>query len=77
MASNSVTDKELQAIHKELKELNRKLDRFCRASIFSLDPPVITHYLMFEELTPEKEAFIFRILDEIITKITTHIMKGE
>lgn len=41
MASNSTTDKELQAIHKELKELNRRLDRLCRASIFSLDPPVI------------------------------------
>ena len=41
MASNSTTDKELQAIHKELKELNRRLDRLCRASIFSLDEPVI------------------------------------
>ena len=41
MAGNSTTDKELQAIHKELRELNRKLDRLCRASIFSLDEPVI------------------------------------
>ncbi len=36
-----VADKELTAIVKELKELNRRLDRLCRASIFSLDEPVI------------------------------------
>ena len=41
MAGNSSTDKELQAIHKEFKELNRRLDRLCRASIFSLGTPVI------------------------------------
>jgi len=34
-------DKELAAIVKELKELNRRLDRLCRASIFSLDEPVV------------------------------------
>jgi len=33
--------RELQAITKELKELNRRLDRLCRASIFSIDTPVI------------------------------------
>lgn len=36
------TDKELQAIVKELKELNRRLDRLCRASIFSIDEPAVT-----------------------------------
>ena len=41
MVGNSNTDKELQAIHKELKELNKKLDRLCRASIFSIDEPVV------------------------------------
>lgn len=41
MAGNSETDRELQAIHKELRELNRRLDRICRASIFSLDEPVV------------------------------------
>lgn len=41
MASSSSTDKELQAIHKELRELNRRLDRICRAYIFSLDEPVV------------------------------------
>ena len=35
------TDKELQAIAKELRELNRRLDRLCRASIFSLSEPVV------------------------------------
>ena len=34
-------DKELAAIVKELKELNRRLDRLCRASIFSLDEPAV------------------------------------
>lgn len=41
MAGNSSTDRELQAIHKELRELNRRLDRICRASIFSLDKPEV------------------------------------
>ena len=31
---------ELQRIEKELHELNRKLDRLCRASIFSIDKNV-------------------------------------
>ena len=35
------TDKQLQAIVKELKEMNRRLDRLCRASIFSLDEPIV------------------------------------
>lgn len=77
MASSSTTDRELQAIHKELREMNRKLDRICRASIFSLDAPVVKHKVMFEELTQEEEEFIFKFMDEIITKITTHIMEGE
>ena len=37
----SATDKELQAIVRELKELNRRLDRLCRASIFSLEEPAV------------------------------------
>ena len=41
MAGNSRTDQELQAIHRELRELNRRLDRICRAYIFSLDKPVL------------------------------------
>lgn len=41
MASNSSTDKELQAIHKELKELNRSPAESVEPSIFSLDEPVI------------------------------------
>lgn len=77
MASISQTDKELQAIHKELKELNRRIDRLCRSSIFSLEPPVVKHKVMFEELTTDEEKFIFELMDEIITRITTHIMKGE
>jgi hypothetical protein len=35
------SDKELQAIAKELREINRRLDRLCRASIFSIDKPVV------------------------------------
>lgn len=35
------SDKELTAIAKELHELNRRLDRLCRAAIFSLDEPVV------------------------------------
>ena len=34
-------DKELQAIARELHELNRRLDRLCRASILSLDEPAV------------------------------------
>lgn len=41
MAGNSSTDRELQAIHRELMELNRRLDRICRAYIFSLDKPEV------------------------------------
>ena len=41
MAGNSRTDSELQAIHIELRELNRRLDRLCRAYIFSLDKPEV------------------------------------
>ena len=77
MAGNSETDRELQAIHKELRELNRRLDRICRASIFSLDPPVIKHKAMFEELTPEEEESIFKFMNEKFTKITKPIMEGE
>ena len=77
MAGNPMTDKELQAIHKELRELNKRIDRLCRSSIFSIDAPVVKHKVMFEELTPEEEEFIFKFVDEIITRITTHIMKGE
>ena len=35
-------EKELQAIAKELKELNRRLDRLCRASIFSIGEPAVS-----------------------------------
>lgn len=38
----SITEKELAGIHKELKELNRRLDRLCRASIFSINVPEIS-----------------------------------
>jgi hypothetical protein len=45
----ATTDKELQAIVKELHELNRRLDRLCRASIFSIDEPVV--YVKPEDFT--------------------------
>lgn len=53
------TDRELQAIVKELKELNRRLDRLCRASIFSLDEPAVTikkekHYYT-NEIVPKAD----------------------
>ncbi len=39
MPNNGI--KELQEIAKELKELNRRLDRLCRASILSIDTPEV------------------------------------
>lgn len=38
----TMTERELAGIHNELKELNRRLDRLCRASIFSLTVPEIS-----------------------------------
>ena len=35
------TEKELQAIIRELKEINRRLDRLCRASLLSTDTPAV------------------------------------
>ena len=37
----SITERELQGIHKELRELNKRLDRLCRASIFSVKDPTV------------------------------------
>ena len=55
MAGNSSTDRELQAIHRELRELNRRLDRICRAYIFSLEAPVIKVETS-EENSQEKQS---------------------
>lgn len=68
MAGSSATDKELQAIHKELRELNRRLDRLCRASIFSLDVPVIKHKPMFEDITPEEQEKFNKLFDEAYSR---------
>ena len=72
MAGNSSTDKELQAIHKELKEANRRLDRLCRASIFSLDTPVIK--VQIEYIPKEGENHISKedaekILKEFVSSL--------
>ena len=37
----TATEKSLQEIAKELKELNRRLDRLCQSSIFSKQKPAI------------------------------------
>ncbi len=59
MGSTSACDnrKELKEIAKELHELNRKLDRLCRASIFSVDDPlIITKSGQCDEDSQEKQC---------------------
>ena len=52
MASISACDnrRELREIAKELHEMNRRLDRLCRASIFSVGDPKIS--IQIEESRP-------------------------
>lgn len=43
------TEKALMAIAKELHEINRKLDRLCQASIFSINGPIVNVAKISEE----------------------------
>lgn len=43
------TETALMAIAKELHEINRKLDRLCQASIFSLNSPIVNVAKISEE----------------------------
>ena len=70
MAGSFTTDKELQAIHKELKELNRRLDRLCRASIFSLDEPVIRVKPENWDVDPEEKEKADKILKEFTSALS-------
>lgn len=51
----NATDKCLQEIAKELHEINRKLDRICRASICSIGDPVISVKVEDQYLDDDKD----------------------
>lgn len=53
MDSQMSTEKALIEIAKELHEINRKLDRLCQASIFSLNGPIVNVAKISEEKTEE------------------------
>ena len=49
------TERALMEIVKELHEINRKLDRLCQASIFSINGPIVNVAKISEE-KPEENS---------------------